>query len=362
MAKQLYTFILIFTLSMTLPSIAQDDTVSVPDLIGMNLPQATALLNTLGLGLGTETAVDLASGNGLPAGAIASQSVDSGTLVSRGTIVNVGVLRSNNVVLIYDDNDLTLLNITNNVANITGLRFAAVEGTSPASFAASRWGSNVREQRCLQLWSVAIRDSKPVSGCQDIQWLSTNEVGEHFWTQTNGVQQFAIIENGVTRTTCPAAPANSQNNPVRCEFYLAGAGSADDLTSYLYLSYTPSSIAIVNQSEDRWMPTDRTTIYNFNPNIEVEGASLIIGDPALFQNPETVADLTKLAPGQCLVLTTDQATATLLEPCDIVAQRALSSSVAFWLADFELESATDGQRRICPAANPERPTICVVPQ
>ncbi|MGB7339490.1 MAG: PASTA domain-containing protein [Phototrophicaceae bacterium] len=341
---------------------AQDDNVTVPDLTGLNVPQAAATLNLAGLALGIENAVDLATGNGLAAGLISTQSIAANTSVARGSAVDVNVLRSDNAQLLYDDNDITVINTTNNIGNITGLRFAAVEGTSPASFAATRWGSNVRENGCLQLWSIVVRNAKSVTGCDTTQWLTTNVTGEHFWTQVNGVQQFAVIEDGIERATCDAAPAGSQDNPLSCTFYLSGAGSADDITTYLRFEYTPTAITIVNPTTDRWMPTDRTTIFNFNPNIENQGASLLMGDAALFQNPEIVADITELAPQQCLLLTSDNEGGAAPQDCDVIAQRNLSSTVAFWLADFEVESATTASRHTCPAASAERLTICIVPQ
>lgn len=356
-------FILVFLLGLIhITILAQENTVTVPDLTGLNIPQAAAALNEIGLGLGAEEAVDLSLGNGMAAGLISSQALAPGTSAAVGSIVDVSVLRSDNMRLVYDDNDMTLINTTNNVADITGLRFIAVEGTSPASFAATRWGSNVREQRCLQLWSITVRDSKPVSGCQDIQWLTTNATGEHFWTQTNGVQQFAVVENGAERARCDAAPTNSQDNPSNCTFYLEGAGSADDITAFIRFEYTPNAITITNPSVDRWMPTDRTSIFNFNPNLDNTGVSLIMGDVELFQNPEIVADITQLAPGQCLLLTADNEGGAPPQACNVIAQRNLSSTVAFWLADFEIESANDAQRHTCPAASVEHLTICIVPQ
>ncbi|MEM9952757.1 MAG: PASTA domain-containing protein [Chloroflexota bacterium] len=357
-----FLFLLLSFIGLMSTGLAQETEVTVPDVSGLNVPQAAATLNQAGLSLGAENAIALELGGGQASGTVIEQSLASGSVVPRGSSVDVGVLRSDNVTLIYDDNDFTLINTTNNVGDITGLRFAAVEGDNPASFAASRWGSNIREQRCLQLWSITVRDSKPVSGCQDIQWLTTNATGEHFWTQTNGVQQFAVIENGVTRATCPGAPTNSQDSPTQCGLYLDGAGSPDDLVSFLYFVYTPNAIALINQSPDRWMPTDRSTIYNFNPNLSVEGASLIMGDEAFFNSPEIVADVTRLAPNQCLVITVDEAMPDLPTPCDIIAQRSQVSTIAFWLADFEIQSATVGLRHTCPAAILERPTICIIPQ
>lgn len=342
-------------------SIAQDNQITVPDLTGLNMPQAAARLNEIGLGLGTQTPiVDATQAEGL----IGEQSIVAGEMVETGSTIDVGIYRNPNMILIYDDNDFTLVNTTQNIADVTGLRFVAVEGSNPASFAATRWTSNVSNGRCLQVWSISRRDPKSHEECESIQnWLTTNDTGEHFWTQTNAVQQFAVIEDGIERANCGAADSGTQDSPLRCSFYLAGASSAENLTPFLYFVYTTDAITIINQTDDQWMPTDRTNIINNNPNIQNPGVSLIMGDPELFQNPDIVADISRLAPKQCIMLSSDNPQGVEpAQPCNLIAQRDLSSSVAFWLADFEVESATDGQNHTCPAAKENVPTLCIVPQ
>lgn len=355
-----YTLFVIFLLMSHLVVLAQD-AIIVPDIIGLTVPEAAAVLNSAGLILGTEEAISVADGNGVEIAHISSQSIASNAEAAAGSSIDIGVVRSPNVTLVYDDNDFTLMNSTNNVADVTGLRFVAIEGDNPASFAATRWGSNVREQWCLQVWSVNARDRKPVSGCQDIQWLSTTNTGEHFWTAENGVTTFSVVENGIERVQCSAAPVGSQDNPSRCSFYLDGAGSADDISPYTYFVYTPEVILIYNPTPDLWMPTDRTTIFNLNPAVGDAGAGFIMGDPVLFGNPDTIGDVYQLAPGQCIMLSTVENPA-MPQDCHIVAQATVASATAFWLADFELDSATDQPMHTCPAASAEQPTVCILPQ
>jgi PASTA domain len=358
---RLRLFLIIGLMLVIIPIQAQGDQATVPDLTGLTLPKAAALLNSLGLNLGTELAVDWNAASGLPENTIAEQALASNTAVARGTSVDVSVLRVPNMVLIYDDNDLTLVNTTLNIADLTALRFVSVAG-NPASFAASRWASNVGEQRCTQIWSIRRNQSKKMSECEDIQnWLTTNSTGEHFWTQVNGVQEFAIVDNGIQRTTCPAATSDSQDSPLRCAFYFDGAGSGQDTTFYYYFAYTTDAMILLNPSEDKWMPTDRTTIYGVNAT----SAPVVLGDAATWGDGFTVevGDLTRLAPNQCLLMTT--ATSIGADPpeaCTPIAQQAQSSQTTFWLSEFEVESANDGQRHTCPAATPGRLTRCIVPQ
>lgn len=344
------------------PITAQDTEVTVPDLTGLTLPQAAALLNSLGLNLGTELAIDWSAGSGLPENTISTQAITADTTIERGTEVDVSVLRSPNMVLVYDDNDLTLVNTTVNVADISTLRFAAVEG-NPASFAAARWSSNIGEQKCTQIWSIPRNQSKALPECEDIQnWLTTNTTGEHFWTQTSGVQQFSVVDDGVERITCPAAPEGSQDSPLRCAFYSDGANSGENTTFFYYFAYTTDALILLNPTEDKWMPTDRTTIYGSDATI----APVVLGDEITWGSEDfipEVGDLYRLAPNQCLSLTTDTAAGSPTpEDCTVIAQQAVNAQGSFWLGDFEVESANDGQRHTCPAATPGRLTRCIVPQ
>jgi len=76
------------------------DTVTVPDLTGMALPQAAAALNRSGLLLGAENNEGWTLASGLPQNVIAAQSVPAGQSAARGTAVDVTILRAPNAVLI----------------------------------------------------------------------------------------------------------------------------------------------------------------------------------------------------------------------------------------------------------------------
>jgi hypothetical protein len=110
------------------------------------------------------------------------------------------------------------------------------------------------------------------------------------------------------------------------------------------------------------MPLDETTIYNFNPSIQVQGAGLNLSDSSLFPDESIVASTQRLAPGQCLMLTLEPLTeAQPPQPCDVIAQRPLVAEVIFWSAPFELD-APSGERSQCPAADASRMTLCIMPR
>ena len=329
----------------------------VPDVTGMTVPVAAAALNRAGIAVGREVGEPWTAATGLPQNSIASQSVAPGTVMEAGTAINLTVLRSPNTMLLYDDNDLTLVNRTGADIDLTGIIFQALGGNQ-ATFAASRWGASLREGRCAQIWSVNRNGPKGLDECQFIEhWLATTNSAEHFWTGAGGTTQFSLIQNGLERAECPVA------NPGRCEFYLSGGGTGtEDVTGYVYIVYTQDRLAIINNTDDRWMPlADFEMLNNY---VEPRGAAINPSDPSLYgANLNPAANLQRLAPGQCIFFTNSSPDAqTPPQPCDIVAQLNVGPSVIFWGADFPVESGTDDLDHSCPAATPAGMTLCVMPR
>ena len=162
--------------------------------------------------------------------------------------------------------------------------------------------------------------------------------------------------------TCDAAPRNSQDRPTTCEFFVASGSINAEATDFVYFAYTTDRLAVINMTDDRWMPLDETSIYNFNPAIQVAGASVNLSDASLFPEVNPVASTQRLAPGQCLMLTVEPLTdAQPPQPCDVIAQRPLVPEVIFWSAPFELD-APSGERSQCPAATEGRLTLCIMPR
>jgi PASTA domain len=344
-------------------SFAQETTVTVPDLTGLNVPKAAATLNRSGLALGAQAGEPWTQESGLSPNTISSQSIPPGQAVQAGTAVDVTVLRSPNVLLIYDESSFTVINQTGAALDLTGVTFNSVDGNSPASFAATRWaGSLDAGGRCVQVWSIGRSGPQRPPDCSGVQrWLTTNKPAEHFWNGENGATQFNVVQGGIERATCDTAPPGSGQKG--CGFYMPSNAAAGDVTGYIYFAYVPDRLIVMNQSDDRWMPLAQTTIHNYNPNVSVPGAGLVVGDPALFHNPQTVADVKQLAPGQCLLFTNGSPEANSPpQPCDVIAQLDISPTLIFWAAAFEVESISDGQRHKCPAATEGKLTVCVMPR
>lgn len=342
---------------------AQDDPVTVPDVTGLSVPQAAAVLNQNGLALGSQSSEPWSEAAGQPANTVLNQSVVPGMTVERGTAIDVGVLRAPNMLLVYDAESITLINQNDSPVSLRGLVFTAVDGNTPASFAATDWtGALDGGQRCAQLWAVRRTGPERPPECAGVQrWLSTVNAGVHFWTGANGVSAFRVVYDGVEYATCDAASVGAGRK--QCAFYLPADAESSANTPYIYFVYTTDQLLVLNQSTDQWMPVAQTVVYNYNPNISIPGANVDIGDPGLFGNPATVADIGRLAPGQCLWFTNSSPEiAAPPQECDAIARLDIAPQFIFWAADFELESVTDGLRHTCPAATPGKLTVCVMPR
>src|SRR6187455_146205 len=126
--KKSWVAILICLLFVVSAVTAQEQTVTVPDVTGVYVPQAAAILNKNGLRLGVENNQGWTADSGLPENTINGQSIAAGQSAPFGTAVDVNVLRSPNALVIYDDNDLTLVNHSGGDLNLMGMTFVATNG------------------------------------------------------------------------------------------------------------------------------------------------------------------------------------------------------------------------------------------
>src|SRR5262245_37353526 len=133
MLKRLFLLCLLLTFVL-IPVLAQD-AVTVPDVRRMPLPQAASILNLVGLNLGEDTTADAVEGQ--EPNTIVSQSIEPGGTVPRGTAISVTVMRAANVRLVYDDNDITFINLTQEGMNVNGITFSSSDGT-PTSYNANQ--------------------------------------------------------------------------------------------------------------------------------------------------------------------------------------------------------------------------------
>lgn len=329
----------------------------VPDLTGLGVPQAAALLNRNGLLLGDQSNQLWTALSPAPPNTIGAQSISAGEQAGIGTSIDITLLQTANALLVWDDNDITLVNNTGLPLDLTTIRFSSIDGSTAASYAASTWSNDMRANRCAQLWSEFRSTPKAIDECGLIQYnRSTTNPAEHFWTGTNGATQFNVAQNGEQRAVCTIAER-------RCEFYLEGIGGGTNSanTAYIYLAYTTDRLIIKNTSPDQWMPLAETVIYN--TLISAEGAPIRVGDPSLYGGQQIIGRVDRLAPNQCIFFTNG---APLREnppeDCDVLVRVDLNPQTAFWNAAFDINSTTDNQRRTCPVPKPDNLTLCILPR
>lgn len=353
------SFILI--LMVVFPVATQQESVTVPDLTGLNPALAAAELNRVGLALGAEMNVEWTEVYGTPPNVIALQSVTAGSTVDYGTTVDVTILRNANVMLTYDNNDFTMHNQDSGNMELDDVKFRTFTSTIDAGFNARRWMNILEAGKCAQLWSVSRGEPKDVAGCQSIQrWQTTNNPADHFWTAANGVESFVVLYEDAEMAICDAAPRGSQDNPSTCQLFLPAIGG-NNVAPYVQFSYTPETFLVVNSTDDSWMRTNRSVIHNANPRSGRLGTSFTVGDRNLFTDMLDIANVRKLAPGQCIQYGIEGAMETdLPEDCDLIGTVELPEQQRFWLYDFDLESS-DGKRRTCNAAQIGVLTRCLLP-
>lgn len=341
--KKLLLLLVLSLLTITFV-IAQETTPTVPNITGLTVPDAAAVLHRAGLTLGAQQIV----ASDEPANMVTSQNPAPGEAVAPGTAVSVTVMRPVNMRLIYDENDFTLMNQSGQAFATGSLSFQAVD--SGAAFTARRWNrvSDLPNNECLQLWSVVRTDSKEVDGCRTVvHWISTSNTNEHFWIAGQQTA-FRVLFEGIERGVCPAASAGQVQD---CPLYLPLDDNPTDISEYMYFTYTDDQFVVINRSAGRWLPTGQIRI----------GDGLVLGNPANFQSA-FMGDAGFLAPGQCLVFTRDQAAETTLEACDVVARATLPADQVFWNFPFRMRGGVGRERQSCPAALPGERMICIVPR
>jgi hypothetical protein len=350
------TVIGVILLTGMLVSQAQDSVVTVPDLTGLSVPAAAAQLNAVGLAQGREIVELWADGDPRTPGLITNQAVAAGSSLAGGSRVDVTVLRLPNTTLIYDDNDLTVVNRSATMLDLSSVTFSTVDGT-PGSFLAGEWAGTLRPFQCVQVWSVGRNGPKGLDECFAIQnWLITRNPQEHFWTGREGTTQFTVSQHGVQQAVC------SIGGVARCDFYLDELGNSGEITSFVRFSYTQDWLVIHNTSDDQWMLLDDFTLYNNFGG--AAGLPIPMGDSSLYGEVNPVAQVNQLAPGQCLrfLHTAPTGTGPAAPDCLVAGQLTVDANIRFWGGAFEFISLSDQRRRSCPAETRDRVTVCIMPR
>ena len=337
--------LLILNLFFAMSPLAQDANLTVPDLAGLNVPEAAAVLSRAGLHVGQERIIAIDPASSDPENIIIEQLPAAGEMVDPKTAVDIGVTRRTNSYLQYDDNDLTLVNTAAGLLDLNEVLFSG-GSTNAAEFSPSAWAATLTEKQCGQIWSVARLSSKEIDGCSVILWMTATSSNQHFWTQTGGVEEFSVIQNGEVRATCPAAPVGSQDAPLRCDIAF-DIVYPDEHVNYIYIAYTTDRLIIHNQTLDRWMELNETSLRD-STGREIDLSALDVFN--------TEARPSRLAPGECILFAAD-ANAQPPESCHLIGSVVMDTQ--FWLEPFRV-IGRDDYPRVCEAAETDTLAICVM--
>lgn len=344
-----------------LPAAAQDQTGVVPDLTGLNLPQAAAELSKVGLLIGKQTPVTWTEGNPATPETIVEQAVAAGETLPAGSRVDLTIVGTANIIMIYDDNDFTMVNHVGRTLDLTQVTFQSSDGA--ASLPATRWRNSLATGECVQIWSVQRGTAKEWPECSQTHWFSTTiRTNEHFWTELNGVSEFSMSVNGEVMKTCPAALFGAE--PVRCEFYLTTGVGATNSIDFLYINYTIGEFTVTNVSDDRWLTLNDTRFVNYNPAEPVAGSWFTLGSDSIFTPTIMGSDPLLLAPNQCVKIRDPRLADQhpLTSDCIVIGSAEFTGGDVFWQADFEVYNPNVGIRHTCPAAVRDKDVVCIMPR
>ncbi len=343
---------------------------AAPDVTGRTLPAAAAELNRAGLELGDITFAEWQEG-----AAFAENTVSAQTLVENR--VNVTVLQTYNMRLVYDDNDFTLVNMVDLdvewALSIARLEFVAqnrLQGARPARFSGLEWRGWVsRNFVCLQLWSIDVAGADPtVADCPRAgisTWLDDLPPEQQFWNAASGAERFVVLHDGVRRASCPTAITQEHQT---CLLYLpvgilpqdASQSTgyryyAEDVAPYVFFRYSTDYLWVINRTANRWLPTGQVQLVNETRQQ--------LGDPTGFI-AVGAGSVGLLAPGQCALFVFDPAALQSLPPeCSHhVATATAGTDGAFWRDGFSIASWIDQTERACPPPAAAGESICLLPR
>ncbi len=340
MRQTFLTICLLFLL--LIPALAQEETPepTVADVIGLNLPQAEAFLNSLEYRLNPMFQTDF------------DNDADLNTVtdyeITDDDSVMVTVAREANIELVWDITDyletatflgdlegdelFTMVNLSDEAIALSNIQIA--------DFEASAWGGFLRAGQCVQAWTFVENNGYRLPNCSDVQGgiLNLIQTSQQFWRNDT---EFTVTQNGIHRGTC-------QTSEGTCTLWVSPTAIAEDIAPYIYLIYDAEQWLVYNNSETQWMDLSQVVINNL-PNLS----------NARNWDTITIPDLDRLAPNQCVRFTVDTTQDSLID-CEEIAMQEISAEGIFWSEVFTLNDSLNGRTsRNCPPSLGER-TVCLL--
>jgi hypothetical protein len=323
------------------------ESVTVPNLIGLTVPQAARQLSEIKLLIGTETAqewtateVNPATNASFQANQITAQMPAAGQTLATGASVQVTVLRAYNAVLTYDADGLTLRNTIIVPLNLTGVIFKTGEGQNLREFQAREWGTPVDINGCYYIGLAQLTTNPTDCATLTRQVVATQPI-KQFWTTGT----FTIEQNGITVATCIASPCN----------LTIPQGDNPDQAAYLSFQYRTNYLTVRNPS-DRWMTLTEITINGRN------GKKFTLGTVQDKAPGDVLWAGSRLAPGQCIVYSELDIGSLPPYDCAVVAYVKLPAGTGFWQRGFSITAPSTRRTSACGAPLPGLLSICRVPR
>jgi hypothetical protein len=290
---------------------SQTDVPTMPNLSGLTVAQAHALLYEHGLAL-DPVIISTNSGTGT-LNTIIDQSLAAGETISEGDVISVSVLREYNLELIWHAADnggdsFTIVNLTEGVLNLEQLGFETADGSRKADI--RLWPNILRERQCIQLWPFEEINGIRLDECRFLQGggiLTVENEAEQFW---RGTGSFYVFQEGLRRAEC---------------------------------------LIIHNRSETEWLPLNQLALN--------DGQAL--DDTHEWDIANFSDELPFLAPNQCARIS--DGSANRLANCVEIASRSVSGDAVFWRDGFTVHSLHLGDvSKECPAAVGDEASICLL--
>jgi hypothetical protein len=320
---------------------AQPDTATVPDLTGLTAPQAARALGLAKLAFGAESSLAWTADARVQRNQVRAQDPAAGSKVAPGSAVNITVLRVYNAALRIETDSLTLRNLGDTPLDLGGVVFKSADGSR--QFDATGWGRSLPAKKCDQLWTVQPPRATPSAECGTPNRAIVAPKVRQFWVESG----FRIERYQDEIATCPASAPS-------CEIALP-QGDDPERTAYMLFSYRTNHLEIRNDSE-RWMGLNGAQAVGSN------GVRLDLHIPPGGTTPGDVPwSGSRLAPGQCLVLSELEVAALPPFDCAVVGYVRLKTGGAFWTRGFAL-TGPSGRRGLCAAPRPGLQSLCWVPR
>lgn len=325
----------LFTVAALMLAVVAQTEITVPDLTGLTSAKAAQQIGQAGLLVGQIDERPWTASSTPKPGQIVDQNPRPGTKVAAGTVVDVTVLRAFNLVLKYDNQQITLTNATGKPITLNGIAFESSAGSRKAA----EWtGFALQPGRCFFL---ARASTAPRPACVQVWMISTSRL---FWQAT---EPFLVTRNGNILKSCP---------PTTGECSVAvPQGDDPDTTAYLQFRYRESYLAVRNETE-QWMALRGVILVGRNgKRLKLDAMDNLTAGDVPWPGQ-------RLAPGQCVVFSDREPGQLPPYDCDVVGYIRLAADANAWLSGFDVLNTTNNQRTNCKPPDLTAISLCVVPR